>query len=401
MDTDVTDSAGTLAEPEAPAGDEGGATSARPPGDGPAPGRRRWRWLRWIALAVSLLLLAAAGAAWWFYQRLDAEITTDTATATELRTHEKERPKPVVLDARNILIMGSDTREGKGNRKYGRDDGGKRSDTTILLHLAAGRDSATAMSIPRDLMVEMPSCRQADGTRSRAGTAQFNSAFSIGGAACTIRTVEKMTGIRIDHHVIVDFRGFERMVDAVDGVEVCLPEAVDDPDARLVLDAGRQTLDGEQALGFVRARKTLGGGSDTERMERQQQFLGSLVKKVQSNGVLLNPARLYPVLKAATSSLTTDPGLDSLKDLYDLASSLRDVPADKVQFLTVPREPHIANVNRDQLMQPDADRLFQQVREDAPITVVPRDDQEEGSPESAESDSDAFTGTNAAVGMCG
>ncbi|WP_231632314.1 LCP family protein, partial [Streptomyces clavuligerus] len=373
MDTDVTDSAGTLAEPEVRAEATGVGDSARRTDDGPAPARR-WRWLRWAALATSFVLLAAAATTWWFYRRLDANITTDTATTVELRSYERERPKPVVHDARNILVLGSDTRAGKGNGKYGRDDGGsQRADTTILLHLAADRRSATAMSIPRDLMVGIPSCRRADGSRSTAQFAQFNWAFEFGGAACTIRTVERMTGIRVDHHVIVDFRGFKKMVDAVDGVEVCLAEPVDDPDARLTLDAGRQTLDGEQALGYVRARKGIGDGSDTGRMDRQQQFLGSLVKKVQSNGVLLNPGRLYPVLQAATTSLTTDPGLDSLKDLYDLTRSVQDIPTGKVQFLTVPRQPYSADRNRDELIQPAADLLFRQLREDRPITVLPRD----------------------------
>ncbi len=185
-------------------------------------------------------------------------------------------------------------------------------------------------------MVTVPSCRKPDGSRTREQFEQFNLAFEVGGTACTIRTVEKLTGTRVDHHMVIDFQGFKKMVDAVDGVEVCLKEPVDDADAHLKLPAGRQTLHGEQALGFVRARKSLGNGSDTERMDRQQQFLGALVNKVQSNGVLLNPARLYPVLDAATRSITTDAGLDSLRDLYDLARSMRAIPTERVQFLTVP-----------------------------------------------------------------
>lgn len=183
-----------------------------------------------------------------------------------------------------------------------------------------------------------------------------------------------MTGIRIDHHMVVDFNGFKEMVDAVDGVEICLPKAIDDKDAHLDLPAGRQTLNGEEALGYVRARKTLGDGSDTERMERQQQFLGALVNKMQSNGVLLNPTRLYPVLDAATKSLTTDPGLDSLRDLYDLVRSMRDVPTEQVQFLTVPRQPYRLDRNRDELVEPDAGELFKQLREDKPVAVVPADE---------------------------
>jgi LCP family protein required for cell wall assembly len=119
-------------------------------------------------------------------------------------------------------------------------------------------------------MVDIPSCRREDGTRGDPVFAMFNHAFEVGGSACTIRTVEKLTGIRVDHHMVLDFAGFKEMVDAVDGVEVCLSEPVDDKAAKLRLPAGRVTLDGEQALGYVRARKSLGNGSDTDRMERRQ-----------------------------------------------------------------------------------------------------------------------------------
>ncbi|MDX3230835.1 LCP family protein [Streptomyces sp. ME19-01-6] len=357
------------------------------------------RWLRLLALAVALLVLSGAGAGWWLYEHLDGNIKTDTRTENELRKFEAERPAAVVHDAQNILLIGSDNRGGKGNGKYGKDTGTQRSDTTILLHLQAGAKSATAVSIPRDLMVDVPSCTGADGTRGKARFAQFNWAFEFGGPACTIRTVEKLTGIRVDHHMIVDFSGFKKMVNAVGGVEVCLKEPIDDDEAHLRLPAGRQVLHGEQALGYVRARYSIGDGSDTERIGRQQEFLGALVKKLQSNGVLLNPARLYPVLDAATSSLTTDPGLSSLKDLYDLARGMRHIPREKIQFLTIPRQPYTYNRNRDELVQPDADRLFRQLRLDRPVSVAKTvthasgDDPKSGT-------STPYEGTTAAHDMC-
>ncbi|MDF6020641.1 LCP family protein [Streptomyces sp. JH34] len=424
MDADVSDSPGTPAEPDRPdhpaggepaegSGDASGpapqdGTSAGPPdasatgdtaeeaggtddasgpggsGDGPAPGTwgerpgrgpqdGRRHWLRWTALAASFLVLVAAGVGWWLYKKLDGNITTDTSAAAELKAYEKDRPQPIARNAQNILLIGSDTRSGD-NSAYGRDDGGsQRSDTTILLHLAADRGSATAVSIPRDLMTRIPSCHTDEGKATEEQFAQFNWAFELGGTACTIRTVEKMTGVRVDHHMVVDFNGFKDMVDAVDGVEVCLKEPVDDADAHLKLPAGRQELDGEDALGYVRARKSIGNGSDTERMDRQQKFLGALVNKMQSNGVLLNPTRLYPVLDAATKSLTTDPGLDSLRDLYDLVRGMRNVPTEKVQFLTVPRTEYRADPNRDELVQPDANQLFTRLRKDEPVAVVPAD----------------------------
>lgn len=394
----------------------GSSGGAPPPDPGPGPTlditvKRKRHWLRWTALGASFVVLVAAGTGWWLYKKLDGNIKTDTSAAAELKTYEKERPASVVHDAENILLIGSDSRAGD-NGKYGRDDGGsQRSDTTILLHLAANRKSATAMSIPRDLMANIPTCHKPDKTVSKPQFSQFNWAFEFGGTACTIRTVEKMTGVRIDHYMVVDFNGFKDMVDAVNGVEICLKEPINDTAAHLKLPAGRQKLDGEQALGYVRVRKSIGNGSDTERMDRQQQFLGALVNKVQSNGVLLNPTRLYPVLDAATKALTTDPGLDTLKDLYELVRGMRNVPTDKVQFLTVPRQPYAANRNRDELVQPDADKLFKQLRDDKPLAVVPADQLNgddgkntghgEGSEHSQDEDSDSRSGGGSPDGESG
>lgn len=319
--------------------------------------------------AVGVVVLGVGVAGWVVYAKLDGNITPDDAAAAELARYAKERPTSLVKDAQNVLLIGSDSRSGDGNRAYGRDSGTERSDTTILLHLAAGRRSATAVSLPRDLMVDVPGCLRPDGKRTEPMFAMFNYAFQSGGSACTIRTVEKLTGVRIDHHVVVDFSGFKDMVDAVDGVEVCLKKPIDDKAAKLRLPAGRVTLDGEQALGYVRARKSLGNGSDTDRMERQQRFLGALVNKVQSNDVLLNPVKLYPLLDAATSSLTTDPDLASLRGLYELVRGLRDIPTEHVQFLTVPRESYVYNTNRDQLVEPEAEKLFERLRTDTPVVV--------------------------------
>ncbi|MFD9410953.1 LCP family protein [Streptomyces sp. NPDC059989] len=362
------------------AGIPGGTAAAGGGGSRPPRSRRR-RLLRWVGLGLAFLVLAGAATGWWLYNKLDGNITEDTSAAAELRRYERDRPAHFAGGAQNILLIGSDSRSGYDNARYGQDEGTQRSDTTILLHLPADRRSATAVSIPRDLMAEIPACLKADGSRTGERFAQFNWAFQWGGAACTIRTVEKLTGIRVDHHMVIDFGGFKKMVDAIGGVEICLKQPMDDPEAKLRLAAGRQTLQGEQALGFVRARYSLGNGSDTERMERQQQFLGSLVKKVQSNGVLLNPARLYPLLDAATSSVTTDPGLASLRGLYELVRGIRDIPTDQVKFLTVPRQPYAGDPNRDELVEPDAARLFQQLRMDKPVTVAPPPPQPEPVPE--------------------
>ncbi|MYR56920.1 LytR family transcriptional regulator [Streptomyces sp. SID625] len=314
---------------------------------------------------------------WAVYARLSGNITADEAAAAELRRYEKERPTALVEGAQNILLIGSDARTGHGNTGYGRDAGTERSDTVILLHLAADRHSATAVSLPRDLMVRVPGCRRRDGSHSEPVFAMLNHAYEVGGSACTIRTAEKLTGIRVDHHVVVDFGGFKDLVDTVDGVQVCLKKPVTDKEAGR-LPAGRATLDGEQALGYVRARKTLGDGSDTDRMERQQRFLGPLVGKVRGDGVLLNPVKLYRVLDAATSSLTTDPALANLRGLHQLVRGLRDIPTEHVRFLTVPRKSYAYDADRDQLVQPEAEKLFARLRTDRPVEVAPEDSQDSG-----------------------
>ncbi|WP_328774250.1 LCP family protein [Streptomyces sp. NBC_00286] len=382
------------------------------PGWGASPtgaGGVRRRWFRYGAVGLGVGLLAAAGGGWAVYEKLDGNITADEAAAAELARYEKERPTALVKDAQNILLIGSDSRAGEENRKYGRDVGIERSDTVILLHLAANRRSATAISIPRDLMVDVPGCRRRDGSRSEPVFAMFNYAFQAGGSACTIRTVEKLTDIRIDHHTVVDFNGFKDMVDAVDGVVVCLKEPMNDRAAKLRLPAGKVKLNGEQALGYVRARKSVGDGSDTERMERQQRFLGALVSKVRSNDVLLNPVKLYPVLDAATSSLTTDPALANLRGLYDLVRGLRDIPTERVQFLTVPRESYPNNPNRDQLVEAEAEKLFERLRRDAPVEVSDNSGGQNGKsggmrndePSPSVSAAPTFRGNTAAEDPCG
>ncbi|MEU0286296.1 LCP family protein [Streptomyces sp. NPDC006147] len=402
----MSDTAGTSPEGQEPPGrtpGPGSGTGSSPSGRGVARRRRR-RWVWGTGIAVSLALVGAAAAGWAVYMKLEGNITPDEAAAAELARYEKDRPTALVKDALNLLLIGSDSRAGAENGRYGHDPGTERSDTVILLHLSAGRQSATAVSIPRDLMVDVPDCRRPDGSRSAPMFAQFNAAFEVGGSACTVRTVEKLTDIRVDHHVVVDFQGFKNMVDAVDGVEVCLREPIDDKDADLRLPAGRVTLDGEQALGYVRARKTLGDGSDTGRIERQQRFLGALVNKVRSNGVLLNPVKLYPLLDAATSSLTTDPGLASLRGLYELVRGVRDIPTEGVQFLTVPRESYAGDVNRDQLAQPAAGELFERLRKDEPVSVNTHGERkatqkETGAPQSS-SPAPTFSGNTAAEDSC-
>jgi LCP family protein required for cell wall assembly len=239
--------------------------------------------------------------------------------------------------ALNILLMGSDSRQGQDTNKYGDPDvmTGERSDTTILLHISADRSFATAVSIPRDTWVMLPECERG-GETVGAFESKFNTAFEIGGPGCTVKLVEQMSGVQIDNFAVIDFEGFKQVVDAMGGVEVCLKEPASDPQSKLELPAGTSVVTGEQALSFVRARKTLSDGSDLSRIKRQQAFLSSMIREASSTGLLLNPVRLYATLDAATSGLTTDPGLADIDVLRDLALSMRGIAPGDIAFLTMP-----------------------------------------------------------------
>jgi LCP family protein required for cell wall assembly len=333
------------------------ATSARH-----AAPRARWRRvLTGLLVAVLLILGAGSVTAFVAYQRLNGNINVEKIPDSLLGG--ADRPKKVVEDskAENILVMGSDKRSGKNASHVS----GQRSDTTIVLHLAADRKTATLVSIPRDSMVPIPSCTKSDGTVLAAHPiAMFNSAFSEAGPACTIKTVEKLTKIRIDHYIVVDFSGFKNMIDALGGVRVCLPYAVNDPQSHLNLPAGTHTVKGEQALAYVRTRHGIGNGSDLSRIDRQQAFISSMVKKVKSTGVLLRPDKLYNFLSAATNSLTTDFG--SLKSMVGLAQDVKGLPTKDVTFLTIPNEPWTQDPNRVQWKK-SAGPVWRSLRFDQPL----------------------------------
>ena len=261
-------------------------------------------------------------------------------------------------------MIGSDTRSGDNAFIGGPEDAG-RSDTTMLLHVSADRSSALAVSIPRDSMVDMPSCKTLTGATSSAGLRQFNEAYTIGGASCVRRTVEQLTDIRIDHFVVVDFSGFRDMVNALNGVKVYLPEAVNDSEHGITLPAGCNTLDGKESLDYVRVRH-IGNGSDPERLARQQAFLSSVMQKVTSKGTLTNPAKLYSFLNAATKAMSTDKGLNTVGKLAGLATDMREVGLDQIRFMTIPVEAYPPDPNRLQ-WAPSADVVWKAIRTDKPL----------------------------------
>lgn len=279
------------------------------------------------------------------------------------------RPTPEVSGPLNVLVMGSDTREG-ANGTIGGDTPGL-SDTTILLHLSADREFAYGVSLPRDAMVERPACPRKNGNGiDPGGMTQFNAAYAIGGPACTVKTVEQLTDIRINHFVVVDFVGFKSMVNAINGVTVCVPEEVNDTVGHIKLPAGTYKVTGQQALDYVRVRHDLGAPTgDIGRMKRQQTFISAMIKKVVSAGTLANPVRLLKFLDAATGSLTTDPGFANLKQLASLGNSLKNIGLDNVKFITVPWEPWTEDPNRV-AWKSEASQLWRLIRRDRPLTPL-------------------------------
>ena len=273
------------------------------------------------------------------------------------------RPAKVVTGPINVLVMGDDTRKGQGPRIGGATPG--LSDTTILLHLSADRKSAYGVSLPRDAMVKRPPCRTRTGM-DQGGLTQFNAAYAIGGPACTIKTVEQLTGIRVDHFVVIKFKGFRKMVDAIGGVKVCVPQEINDNVGHIHLPAGTYDVTGEQALDYVRVRHGVGSGSDIGRMKRQQTFIASMIAKVVSAGTLANPVRLYNFLNEATKSLITDKGFSHLSQLVGLGTSLKNIGLGNIKFITVPFQPYPPDPNRVE-WAPKAQRLWKRINYDKPI----------------------------------
>jgi LCP family protein required for cell wall assembly len=324
----------------------------------PTTPRRVSTWRRAaLALSLSFALLLGLGAVGGvlIYRHLNSNITVDHSADGDLGrsampSGSASASAAQELPPMNILVMGSDTRQGQSGIGGSSAIAGARSDVTMLVHLTANRKNAIVMSIPRDTWVTIPSCKQHNGSMSSVHDDKFNSAFSIGGPACTIKTFKQLTGIPVDHFIVIDFSGFERVINALGGVSVCLKQPIDDPVANhqgsgLKLSAGTHLLMGTQALEFARVRHNVSDGSDTSRILRQHAFLGALVKKVDETSLLTNPFQLYKVLDATTSSITADPGLASLGALKDLAQSLKSLKPKAVTFLTDPWHPRGDNAN--------------------------------------------------------
>ncbi|MGW0756800.1 LCP family protein [Streptomyces sp. NPDC002814] len=331
--------------------------------------RPRSGLLKAVGLTLAGLLALGAAGAGWVYWHLNDNITSvdinsalgDDRPAKSMTTPAgSASASPLPTEALNILVLGSDSRDGEENKQLGGGaDGGARSDTAMVVHVDAGRTGATVVSIPRDTLVTRPSCPLADGeSTEEAYGVMFNSAYAVGGPVCAVKTVESMTDVRMDHYIEIDFAGFAKLVDALGGVTVTTDEDIDDEDSHLTLEAGTHQLDGEQALGLARTRHGIGDGSDLGRIGLQQTLVKALLERLSDIG----PTRLYSVADAVTGSLTTDTGLDSLTELYELGQSLEGLSADDTTTVTMPVERAPSDANRVVAQEPEAGELWESLR---------------------------------------
>ena len=341
-------------------------------------GRSVGHWLRhwprrkivaWGAGSLALLLIAVTATGYEILHHFNANIQQDDISGLL-----GARPVDTHPQAENIVVIGSDSRDGL-SAAYGSGLVTDQSDTLIVIHIPADRKWAEVMSIPRDSFVNIPACEMGNGQRSSPTQFKINEAFAIGnlygnhtklGVACTVKTVEQDTGIYVNHFIVVNFTGFENMVAALGGVYECNPTPINDPNSDLHLSAGNHLLTPAEALGYVRARYTLGDGSDLERIGRQQAFMSSLVSRVRSE--LYNPLAVYRFFDAFTKSLTIDSQLGGITGLYDLGQSLRGIPSSKIAFFTLPNYIDPSATANVLWTQPEDNQIFATFRDDVPAS---------------------------------
>ncbi|WP_435270706.1 LCP family protein [Streptomyces sp. 1222.5] len=280
-----------------------------------------------------------------------------------------DRPTKIDNGSQNILVLGSDTRAGK-NKKLGggTDDGSARSDTAMIVHVYQGHRKASVVSIPRDTLIDRPACTDTKGAEHPAANGvMFNESYSTGGAACAVKTVESITGIRMDHYLEVDFEGFQKLIDDLGGVEVTTTKNIADPQSHLHLKAGTHTLTGQQALGLVRTRHGVGDGSDLGRIQLQQAFVKALIDQVKHVGVFSNPKKLYDLADTATKAVTTDSDLGSVNSLMDFAGGLKGISSSHMKMVTMPVQYDPADPNRVVLEKTKAQQVWDALKNDRPI----------------------------------
>ena len=319
-----------------------------------------------LATLVAVVAVTAGIGAFALYRQLSGNITKVQVGGLTGRT---------VYGAQNILVLGSQERLGqRGHFGHEANPGTTNSDNLLVIHLDPTHTHATVLSIPRDMFVYEPACKErsyiGNGTwpvQSYPPGAIIDGALNIGGPTCAVQTVEDLTGLKLDHFVEFNFNSFRTMVDSLGGVEVCVPpgRGYHDPYSHLNLSPGKHLVTYNQALAYVRTRHGVGSGAnaggDLPRIQLQQAFISSIVQKVQSNGLLSNLPNLYSVAKTATKALTVDDGLGSVTSLTHLAESLTHLKSRDVSLITIPTTMDTYPGLQEHLMavQPQDDVLYQ------------------------------------------
>ncbi|WP_229748627.1 LCP family protein, partial [Arthrobacter liuii] len=309
--------------------------------------RRAPGWLRALTVVVSVLLLGVLVFGGYWVWRLQSNINTSDLSAGGPRTEGAVNDSS---DRLQILVLGSDTRSGD-NSQWGTADqssGYGQSDVMMLVDVAAENKHVNVISIPRDLLVDIPACtdKKANQTYPEQRDAMINSAMAQAGIGCAVDTVNKLTGFEVDHFMMADFNAVKELSNAVGGVDVCVTAAVDDPDSRLHLPAGTSQVQGDQALAFLRTRHGFADGGDLGRIKAQQGFLASLTRKLKSEGTLGNPDKVLTIADVVTKNLTVDSGLSSLPSLLTISNRLKNIDPGSVNFITVPTVPAPQDPNR-------------------------------------------------------
>ncbi|WP_303387724.1 LCP family protein [Arthrobacter sp.] len=318
-----------------------------------------------------MLSLGTAGV---LFYKLQSNVTTSPLNAG-VGNGSSDKPQVEDTGSLQILILGTDTRDGK-NSEYGTADdstGPGHSDVMLLMDISADNSRVSVTSFPRDLMVPIPDCKSSVTGQVVPGFAsgELNAALEAG-PGCTVAAINDITGLKIDHFMLADFTAVKQLSNALGGVEVCVDHAMDDFDgSHLVLPAGKSLVQGEQALAFLRTRHSFGDASDLERIKAQQYFLGSMVRKVKSEGTLTNLPKLYNLAEVVTKNLTIDDGLANIPAMIGIAKRLAKIDLAQISFVTVPYEPYAADPNKVQLLEPQAGQFFDALRHDKSLTGPP------------------------------